>query len=237
MTVLSCLRFRSNRLWWFHASFSEFRLGNVLVPHQSTFVLVVGGAPGWIGAPPGVAGPDWRAWPSLCRFARSMMTRGSGCCGSCGEAGAGATWKRAQMVLLFAQSMAPGKIAEATFTSADRVRDVIHNFNDESPPATADLLSVRRQLTGEMPQVCVRQIDRRRVDEHAKLLVSMGDLGRQPIYQELRRSAELSNTRPASSDFPGDLRIKAARGLDDVAARHVGKAGADGSCLLTTWPK
>ncbi|WSF47167.1 helix-turn-helix domain-containing protein [Streptomyces canus] len=39
------------------------------------------------------------------------------------------TWRRAQMVLLSAQGMHVAKIAEVTFTSADRVRDVIHNFN------------------------------------------------------------------------------------------------------------
>ncbi len=39
------------------------------------------------------------------------------------------TWRRAQMVLLSAQGMSVGKIAEVTFTSADRVRDVIGNFN------------------------------------------------------------------------------------------------------------
>jgi transposase len=39
------------------------------------------------------------------------------------------TWRRAQMVLLSAQGMPVAKIAEITFTSADRVRDVIHNFN------------------------------------------------------------------------------------------------------------
>jgi transposase len=39
------------------------------------------------------------------------------------------TWRRAQMVLLSAQGIAVAKIAEVTFTSADRVRDVIHNFN------------------------------------------------------------------------------------------------------------
>jgi hypothetical protein len=39
------------------------------------------------------------------------------------------TWRRAQMVLLSAQSMPVVKIADVTFTSADRVRDVIHNFN------------------------------------------------------------------------------------------------------------
>lgn len=41
------------------------------------------------------------------------------------------TWRRAQMVLLSAQSMPVVKIAEVTFTSADRVRDVIHNFNTD----------------------------------------------------------------------------------------------------------
>ncbi|WP_326752458.1 IS630 family transposase [Streptomyces hirsutus] len=41
------------------------------------------------------------------------------------------TWRRAQMVLLSAQGMAVAKIAEVTFTSADRARDVIHNFNTD----------------------------------------------------------------------------------------------------------
>lgn len=39
------------------------------------------------------------------------------------------TWRRAQMVLLSAQRMDVAKIAEVTFTSADRVRDVLHKFN------------------------------------------------------------------------------------------------------------
>src|SRR4051795_12810425 len=39
------------------------------------------------------------------------------------------TWRRAQMILLSAQGMPVANIAEVTFTSADRVRDVIHNFN------------------------------------------------------------------------------------------------------------
>ncbi|MGW3479763.1 IS630 family transposase [Streptomyces althioticus] len=39
------------------------------------------------------------------------------------------TWRRAQMVLLSAQGMPVAKVAEVTFTSADRVRDVLHNFN------------------------------------------------------------------------------------------------------------
>ena len=39
------------------------------------------------------------------------------------------TWRRAQTVLLSAQGMPVAKIAEVSFTCADRVRDVIHNFS------------------------------------------------------------------------------------------------------------
>jgi Homeodomain-like domain len=41
------------------------------------------------------------------------------------------TWRRVQMLLLSAQGMPVGRIAEATFTSPDRVRDVLHNFNPD----------------------------------------------------------------------------------------------------------
>jgi transposase len=39
------------------------------------------------------------------------------------------TWRRAQMVLLSAQGMDVPAIAKVAFTSEDRVRDVIRNFN------------------------------------------------------------------------------------------------------------
>jgi transposase len=39
------------------------------------------------------------------------------------------TWRRAQMVLLSAQGMDVAAIAKVAFTSEDRVRDVIRNFN------------------------------------------------------------------------------------------------------------
>ncbi len=43
--------------------------------------------------------------------------------------GSVAPWRRAQMVLLSAQGMLVDNIAAVTFTSPDRVRDVMHNFN------------------------------------------------------------------------------------------------------------
>src|SRR5215213_743503 len=45
------------------------------------------------------------------------------------SSGSVVTWRRAQMVLLSAQGMDVAMIAQVTFTSPDRVRDVIHNFN------------------------------------------------------------------------------------------------------------
>ena len=41
------------------------------------------------------------------------------------------TWRRAQMVLFSAQGTDAVKIAEVAFTSPDRVREVIHNFNTD----------------------------------------------------------------------------------------------------------
>ncbi len=41
------------------------------------------------------------------------------------------TWRRAQVILLSAQGMPVAKIAEVSFTSDDRARDVIHHFNTD----------------------------------------------------------------------------------------------------------
>ena len=45
------------------------------------------------------------------------------------DSGSVVTWRRAQMLLLCAQGMDVAAIAKVAFTSEDRVRDVIHNFN------------------------------------------------------------------------------------------------------------
>src|SRR5437660_8248850 len=45
------------------------------------------------------------------------------------DSGSVVTWRRAQMVLLSAQGMNVAAIAKVAFTSEDRVRDVIRNFN------------------------------------------------------------------------------------------------------------
>ncbi|GAA2937397.1 IS630 family transposase [Streptomyces enissocaesilis] len=62
------------------------------------------------------------------------------------------TWRRAQMVLLSAQSMPVAKIAEVTFTSADRVRDVIHNFNADGFDSLCPKYAGGRPRTFTLPE-------------------------------------------------------------------------------------
>nr|WP_253208517.1 helix-turn-helix domain-containing protein [Streptomyces sp. YPW6] len=62
------------------------------------------------------------------------------------------TWRRAQMVLLSAQRMPAAKIAEVTFTSADRVRDVIHTFNADGFEALYPKYRGGRPRTFTLPE-------------------------------------------------------------------------------------
>ncbi len=71
------------------------------------------------------------------------------------------TWRRAQMVLLSAQGMNVGKIAEVTFTSQDRVRDVLHNFNADGFDSLYPKYSGGRPQTFTLPE-------RRQIKKFAK---------------------------------------------------------------------
>ncbi|MFB6940375.1 IS630 family transposase [Streptomyces sp. NPDC056305] len=62
------------------------------------------------------------------------------------------TWRRAQMVLLSAQGMPVAKIAEVSFTSDDRVRDVIHNFNADGFDSLHPKYSGGRPRTFTLPE-------------------------------------------------------------------------------------
>jgi transposase len=62
------------------------------------------------------------------------------------------TWRRAQMVLLSAQGMNVSKIAEVTFTSPDRVRDVIHDFNVDGFKALYPKYNGGRPKTFTLPE-------------------------------------------------------------------------------------
>ena len=78
------------------------------------------------------------------------------------------TWRRAQMVLLSAQGMDVAAIEKVAFTSEDRVRDVIRNFNaDGSVPCIRSTRVAGRPVPGVLPlpahSLPARDPDRRRV--------------------------------------------------------------------------
>lgn len=77
------------------------------------------------------------------------------------------TWRRAQMVLLSAQGMPVVKIAEVTFTSADWVRDVIHNFNADGFESLYPKYSGGRPKTFTLPERReIKKIAKSRPAEH-----------------------------------------------------------------------
>lgn len=77
------------------------------------------------------------------------------------------TWRRVQMILLSALGMPPGKIAEVTFTSADRVRDVIRNFYDDGFASLYAKYSGGRPRTFTLPERRkIKKIAKSRPSEH-----------------------------------------------------------------------
>jgi len=68
------------------------------------------------------------------------------------SSGSVVTWRRAQMVLLSAQGMDVPQIAKVAFTSADRVREVLHNFNEDGFDSLYPRYSGGRPPTFTLPQ-------------------------------------------------------------------------------------
>jgi transposase len=68
------------------------------------------------------------------------------------SSGSVVTWRRAQMVLLSAQGMDVGPIAKVAFTSSDRVREVLHNFNDDGFESLYPRYAGGRPPTFTLPQ-------------------------------------------------------------------------------------
>ncbi len=61
-------------------------------------------------------------------------------------------WRRAQIVLWSAQRMSVAQIAQIAFTSEDRVREVIHNFNADGFDSLAPKYAGGRPPTFTLPQ-------------------------------------------------------------------------------------
>ena len=68
------------------------------------------------------------------------------------SSGSVVTWRRAQMVLLSVQGMDVAGIAKVTFTSADRVREVINNFNRDGFDSLYPRYAGGRPPTFTLPQ-------------------------------------------------------------------------------------
>ena len=68
------------------------------------------------------------------------------------SSGSVVTWRRAQMVLLSAQAMDVAPIAKVAFTSEDRVRAVLHNFNDDGFESLYPKYAGGRPPTFTLPQ-------------------------------------------------------------------------------------
>ena len=84
-----------------------------------------------------------RLSPDEGRKLLSIIRRGSGSV---------VRWRRAQIVLWSAQAMPVPKIAEIAFTSEDRVREVIHNFNADGFDSLAPKYAGGRPPTFTLPQ-------------------------------------------------------------------------------------
>jgi transposase len=83
------------------------------------------------------------------------------------SSGSVVTWRRAQMVLLSAQGMDVGQIAEVAFTSPDRVREVLHNFNDDGFDSLYPKYSGGRPPTFTLPQrQAIKKIALGRPEDH-----------------------------------------------------------------------
>lgn len=77
------------------------------------------------------------------------------------------TWRRAQVILLSAQGRDAAAIAEVTFTSPDRVRDVIRNFNDDGFASLYPKYAGGRPRTFTLPERReIKKIAKSRPGEH-----------------------------------------------------------------------
>ena len=76
------------------------------------------------------------------------------------SSGSVVTWRRAQMVLLSVQGMDVAGIAKVTFTSPDRVREVINNFNEDGFDSLYPKYAGGRPPTFTLPQRQADQEDR-----------------------------------------------------------------------------
>ncbi len=148
------------------------------------------------------------------------------------SSGSVVTWRRAQMVLLSAQGMDVREIARVAFTSEDRVRAVINNFNDDGFDSLTPRYAGGRPPTFTLPQrQQIKKIALSRPVDHglpfstwsltklAEFLVAEGvvdDISHEGLRDLLRKegvSFQVIKTFKQSND--PDYEAKKDRVLDD----------------------
>jgi transposase len=138
------------------------------------------------------------------------------------------TWRRAQMVLLSAQGMSVARIAQVAFTSEDRVRDLIHNFNTDGFDSLYPKYRGGRPPTFTLPQRReIKKIAKSKPVEHglpfstwsltklADFLVAEGvvdDISHEGLRQLLRaENVSFQRIKTWKSSRDPDYAVKKAR--------------------------
>lgn len=161
------------------------------------------------------------------------------------SSGSVVTWRRAQMVLLSVQGMDVAGIAKVTFTSPDRVREVINNFNDDGFDSLYPKYGGGRPPTFTLPQrQQIKKIALSRPRDHglpfstwsltklAEFLVAEGvveDISHEGLRMLLRNegvSFQVIKTFKASSDPDYEAKKNRVLELYDIAEGKV-EPGAD----------
>ncbi|MER7008584.1 IS630 family transposase [Dactylosporangium sp. NPDC000555] len=151
------------------------------------------------------------------------------------SSGSVVTWRRAQMILLSAQGMDPARIAEVTFTSPDRVRDVIHNFNADGFDSLYPRYRGGRPPTFTLPQRReMKKIAKSRPVEHglpfstwslaklADFLVAEGVVDDISIegLREILRAEGVSFQRVKTWKHSRGARLRGEEGPGGASVRH-----------------
>ena len=152
------------------------------------------------------------------------------------SSGSVVTWRRAQMILLSVQGMDVLGIAKVTFTSPDRVREVINNFNDDGFDSLYPKYAGGRPPTFTLPQRAqIKKIALSRPVDHglpfstwslaklADFLVAEGvvdDISHEGLRQVLKAeevSFQVIKTFKASSDPDYEAKKNRVLELYDIA--------------------
>src|SRR4051794_30438732 len=91
------------------------------------------------------------------------------------------TWRRAQIVLLSAQGMAPPRISEVVFTDLGSVPDVIHNFNRDGFDALYPCYKGGRPQTFTLPKR--QELKRMRAERSAGSRPAVRDVVNWPSWR------------------------------------------------------